>query len=290
MIAGRSRPWPEPTTIETSCTVVGVALPPRRSSTIAWRLPGGICSSVQRVAQLLARLVGAGEAEQLVLDLVERALGPGDLEQAAGVAVDACIVRHAPTSLRSAPSSLVRCAPSLTVLQTCSMTASRCSDLRMKSSMRRCWVSSSSERSTTRSAAADASRAISLRSSSDVRPAAAAMSASALASSSAISASSRARPSASSAAAWVSASASSRWRSPSMSPSAWRMRVGLGVGVGLRLGRLVELGLDALRAGGEGLLGQRPGLPDQQADDDHRGERAVDQLGPLGQIQRVDVT
>ena len=31
----------------------------------------------------------AGEAEQLVLDLVDRALGAGDLEQAPGVPVDA---------------------------------------------------------------------------------------------------------------------------------------------------------------------------------------------------------
>ena len=57
----------------------------------------------------------------------------------------------------------------------------------------------------------------------------------------------------------------------------------LGLGVGLRLGRLVELGLDPLGAGGEGLLGQRPGLPDQQADDDDGGEAAVDELGLLGQ-------
>ena len=42
----------------------------------------------QRVAQLVARLERAGEAEQLVLDLVEGALGPGDLEQARGVPVD----------------------------------------------------------------------------------------------------------------------------------------------------------------------------------------------------------
>src|SRR5690606_15464071 len=35
MIAGRSRPRPDPTTIETSCVVVLVALPPSRSSTIA---------------------------------------------------------------------------------------------------------------------------------------------------------------------------------------------------------------------------------------------------------------
>ena len=49
MIAGRSRLWPEPTTIETSWTVVGVALPPSRSSTMAWRLAGGIWSLVSVV-------------------------------------------------------------------------------------------------------------------------------------------------------------------------------------------------------------------------------------------------
>src|SRR5690606_31188110 len=49
MIAGRSRPRPEPTTIETSCVVVPVALPPSRSSTIAWRLAAGISSSVRAV-------------------------------------------------------------------------------------------------------------------------------------------------------------------------------------------------------------------------------------------------
>jgi hypothetical protein len=37
----------------------------------------------------VARLVAAGEAEQLVLDLVEGAVGAGDLEQRPGVAVDA---------------------------------------------------------------------------------------------------------------------------------------------------------------------------------------------------------
>src|SRR3954452_10975374 len=42
----------------------------------------------QRVAQIVAALVAAGEAEQLVFDLVDRALGTGDLEQAAGVTLD----------------------------------------------------------------------------------------------------------------------------------------------------------------------------------------------------------
>ena len=55
---------------------------------MAWRLLAGICSSVERVAQVVAALVAASEAEQLVFDLVDRALGTGDLEQAAGVALD----------------------------------------------------------------------------------------------------------------------------------------------------------------------------------------------------------
>ena len=50
----------------------------------------------QRRAQLLVALERAGEAEQLVLDLVEIALGTGDLEQAAGVALDA-LVAHCGT-------------------------------------------------------------------------------------------------------------------------------------------------------------------------------------------------
>ena len=54
MIAGRSRPRPSPTTIETSCTVVGVALPPSRSSTIAWRRAAGTMLVGERVAQLVA--------------------------------------------------------------------------------------------------------------------------------------------------------------------------------------------------------------------------------------------
>ena len=101
------------------------------------------------------------------------------------------------------------------------------------------------------------------------------MSASALASSSAISASSRARPSASSASAWASASASMRGRSASMSPSAWRIRAASASALGLRLRpHSSSSGLDACGAGREGLLGQRPGLPEQQAEDDDRGEAA----------------
>ena len=38
----------------------------------------------ERVAQLFVALVAAGEAEQLVLDLVDGAFGAGDLEQALG--------------------------------------------------------------------------------------------------------------------------------------------------------------------------------------------------------------
>ena len=66
----------------TSWVVVAVALPPSRSSTIAWRAVGRDHLVGEGVAQLVAALVAAGEAEQLVLDLVERALGAGDLEQA----------------------------------------------------------------------------------------------------------------------------------------------------------------------------------------------------------------
>ena len=42
----------------------------------------------QRVAQLVAALEGAGEAEQLVLDDPEAALGPGDVEHGLGVGAD----------------------------------------------------------------------------------------------------------------------------------------------------------------------------------------------------------
>ena len=56
----------------------------------------------QRAAQRIARLVAAGEAEQLVLDLVEGALGAGDLEQAPGVAVDALSLMTALLQVRRA--------------------------------------------------------------------------------------------------------------------------------------------------------------------------------------------
>jgi hypothetical protein len=65
--------------------VVPVTLPPRRSSTLG----GGNLLVVESVAQFVAALVAAGEAEQFVLDLVDRALGAGDLEQAAGVTLNA---------------------------------------------------------------------------------------------------------------------------------------------------------------------------------------------------------
>ena len=149
MIAGRSRPRPEPTTIDTSCVVVGVALPPRRSSTMAWRAAGRDLLVGERVAQRVARLEAAGEAEQLVLDLVERALGAGDLEQRRGRS-------------RRCGRSLMSWAPTRA----------------MKLSMSSCWVASSSEPVTTWSTAATDRRAISARSSSPLRPCAAAMSAS----------------------------------------------------------------------------------------------------------------
>ena len=56
---------------------------------MAWRLLAGICSSLRRVAKLFVALVDAGEAEQLVLDLVDGAFGAGDLEQASCVTLDA---------------------------------------------------------------------------------------------------------------------------------------------------------------------------------------------------------
>ncbi len=72
-----------------SWVVVLEALPPSRSSTMARRLATGISSSVSAVRSDVAALVAAGEAEQLVFDLVEGALGAGDLEQTPGRTVDA---------------------------------------------------------------------------------------------------------------------------------------------------------------------------------------------------------
>src|SRR4051812_5881754 len=121
------------------------------------RLPAGGPDRVvgERRAQLVAALVRAGEAEQLVLDLVEGALGAGHLEQAPGVAVDArVVVAHdrAPAATPVRPTSA------------------------MNSSIRRCCVAASSVSATTRSSVAEAWPAMSLRSSSDDRLAAAAMS------------------------------------------------------------------------------------------------------------------
>ena len=89
MIAGRSRPRPEPTTIEISCVVVRGGLAAEQVLDDRLALGGRDLLVGERVAQLVAALVAAGEAEQLVLDLVERALGAGDLEQSPGVALDA---------------------------------------------------------------------------------------------------------------------------------------------------------------------------------------------------------
>ena len=54
-----------------SATVTSVALPASRSSTICWRRAAGRCGSVSAVAQLVGALEHPGEAEQLVVDLVE---------------------------------------------------------------------------------------------------------------------------------------------------------------------------------------------------------------------------
>ena len=89
MIAGRSRPRPEPTTIDTSCTVVGRGLAAEQVLDDRLALLGRQLLVGEGGAQRVARLVRAGEAEQLVLDLVEGALGAGDLEQGPCVAVDA---------------------------------------------------------------------------------------------------------------------------------------------------------------------------------------------------------
>ena len=75
--------------------MTGDALPPRSSSTIGFAPTGRDRLVDEDVAQLVAALEGAREPEQLVLDLVERALGPGDLEQRRGVALDAILRRHA---------------------------------------------------------------------------------------------------------------------------------------------------------------------------------------------------
>ena len=163
----------------------------------------------------------------------------------------------------------------------------RAPTLAMNSSISCCWVASSSERSTTRSAAAPASRAISARSSSPARPAAGGD-------------------------VGVGLGLELGDLGVEPGPAVGEQRLGLGVGLGeqalaarprcrrapggsapprprrraLAGGRVVELALDPVGAGGHRLLDERPGLPDQQADDDHRGEAAVDDLGLLGP-QRV---
>ena len=223
MIAGSSRLRPEPMTIETSWTVVGVALPAEQVLDDGLALAGRDLVVAQGVAQLVAGLVRAGEAEQLVLDLVERALGSRHLEQAAGVAVDAavhCVPRPrrpllAARSLALAartrqPCRSLRPAPAAGRPAGCSPRSAVAGPNRRASARRparrRRWRSARSRP----------------RSSSVTRSLPAAMSASAFASSSEISAASRARPSASNDSAWVSASDRMRRRSLSMSPRAVR--------------------------------------------------------------------
>ena len=91
MIAGRSRERPVPTTIDTSAVVVGSARPPRRSSTICWRRLTGSGGVGEGRAQVVVALEQAGEAEQLVLDLGQAALGARDREQGLGVGVRAVV-------------------------------------------------------------------------------------------------------------------------------------------------------------------------------------------------------
>ena len=64
----------------------------RRRPSCARRGAGG---SVRALAELGRRLEGAGDPEQLVADALELALGPGDLEDRCGVAVDAVVGGHA---------------------------------------------------------------------------------------------------------------------------------------------------------------------------------------------------
>ena len=160
-------------------------------------LAGGDLLVGERVAQRVAALVAAGEAEQLVLDLVERAFGAGDLEQASCVAFDAV-------------ESLMRWLLTPTPA--------------MKFSISSCCVASSSEPVTTWSTAALDRRAISARSSSPT----ATLRGDDVGSGTGLEvgellASSRARPSSSMAAACASASASMRARSAAMSPLAVRI-------------------------------------------------------------------
>ena len=75
---------------------------------MAWRLAGRDLLVGERVAQCVAALEAAGEAEQLVLDLVERAFGAGDLEQCPCVAVDA-VVAHALAPTRAMKFSMSSC-------------------------------------------------------------------------------------------------------------------------------------------------------------------------------------
>ena len=70
-----------PAVVRAPCRRAG----PRRS---AWRRSAGMCASVSALRSSSLPSTIAGEAEQLVFDLVEVALGTSDLEQASGVGVD----------------------------------------------------------------------------------------------------------------------------------------------------------------------------------------------------------
>src|SRR6476659_2296260 len=153
----------------------------------------------QDVAQRVRGLDAPGEAEELVLHLVQRPFGVGDLEEGLGVAVDAVgteVGAHDAAPTRA-----------------------------MKSSTSCCCSSSSSDSPTTCSVARAASSATSACTSLCSRPWTESISLSALAKSSATSCSSRVRPSLTRRAACASASASIRWRSASMSPFAARIDV-----------------------------------------------------------------
>ena len=209
-----------------------MALPPSRSSTIAWRFSAGRFSSVRVV-------------RSASLDSYERAKRNSSSSTSSSVPSARAISNRA----RAYPS--MQCvahelAPVLAPTRW------------MKPSIS-CLVGGVVERLVDDAldgdarVAGDLGRAV-RRWSAPGRPA---MSASARASSSAISASMRTRPSAISASACASASAWSRSRSDSMLPCARRMLDRLGLGRDLRRGRIVEFLLDAGGAIVEALLDRR---------------------------------
>ena len=82
MIVGRSRARPVPTTIDTRATVVGDALPAQQVLHDLLAPGCGMAGVGERLPQLVVALQGLREAEQLVLDLAEGALGRATAKRA----------------------------------------------------------------------------------------------------------------------------------------------------------------------------------------------------------------